>query len=204
MHRIQRRLGEKWMVMGTTVAAVTLAHAAAGHQVDSTRQYCDNAPDERIVDIRFHARNAVSVCAPGQPEQDCCYSISDGKTFVHSRPDLDNNGLPDAIVRDLTGAYGNDEVVHFMAFVQCVDKTFLQVADVYLTDIKPATRAANLQRFVDLNVTRACFDEKLGKTKTRRFRITFDKTKLFYGPPDGDPELKERCSAKELSLPSSH
>jgi len=143
------------------------------------------------------------VCFPGASDQDCIHSYIFGKTYLHSRPDLNNDGLPDVIAMDYWSGYGLHEVVHLMAFVQCKDKTFLQVADDMLTDVKPIRRGAKPQRFVDLRASRACYDEKLERVRTRYFRLKFNTKAFFYGPPDGDPELRQYCSDKELALPSS-
>lgn len=194
---------KKIIVMAAAASAIALAEAGSLHSSEGIQRFCNKAADDRIFDIKFRVDRAVSVCFPGQDDVDCFYSYTQGKTYLHSRPDLNNDGLPDVIVKDFRSAYGLHEVVHLMAFVQCKDKTFLQVADEMLTDLKPIRRVAKPQEFVDLRASRACYDEKLERVRTRFFRLKFDKKTFFYGPPDGDPELSDYCTDKELSLPSS-
>ncbi|WP_156526384.1 hypothetical protein [Cupriavidus gilardii] len=193
---------KKIIVMAAAASAVALTEAGSLHSSEGIQRFCNKAADDRIFDIKFRDDGAVSVCFPGEEDVDCFYSYTQGKTYLHSRPDLNNDGLPDVIVKDFRSAYGLHEVVHLMAFVQCKDKTFLQVADEMLTDLKPIRRA-KAQQFSDLRASRACYDEKLERVRTRFFRLRFDRKAFFYGPPDGDPELSQYCTDKELSLPSS-
>lgn len=164
-------------------------------------QRCRTVDGNERIAIKAYDGNAVSVCAVGG-EADCLYTRESGKTFKHATPDLNADGRADAVIKDFTSAYGQHDVVHFMVFAQCNDASYVKVADDMLQDVSIALTPGN-DGWKYLEVTRACFNNALGDTQTRHFRLGFDRRKFRYGPPDDDSDLAEFCSAKELALPAA-
>ncbi|MFD0739832.1 hypothetical protein ACFQZQ_11115 [Lysobacter koreensis] len=89
-----------------------------------------------------------------------------------------------------------------MSFAQCDDGSYIKVADDMLRDVSVALSQGR-EGWADLEVARTCFNDALGETQTRQFRLSFDPAQFRYGPPDDDPELAEFCSAKEVALPTA-
>lgn len=186
-------------LLATVSANGCASSAPAGITGADLARHCANLDGNQRVAIKAYDGKAVSVCPPGG-EADCLYSQEAGKTFEYATPDLNADGKADAVIKDFTGAYGQHDVVHIMAFAQCGDGNYVMVADDMLQDVSVARSAS--AGWADLQVTRSCYNEALGDNQTRRFRLTFDAARFRYGPPDNDPELAEFCSAKELSLPA--
>lgn len=141
---------------------------------------CRNASNELFA-IEAYEGKAVSVCPVGG-EQDCLYSRQAGRTFQYATPDLNSDGRLDAVIKDFTGAYGSHEVIHFMAFAQCGDGSYIKVVDDMLQDVGLVAAGAKGQ-WADLDVTRGCYSELLGQNQIRHFRLKFDELKYKYGPP---------------------
>lgn len=197
-----KHLAPLFVALVATTSANGCANGApaAGRAIGTDlARYCASINDNERVAIRAYGGKAVSVCVPGD-ETDCLYSEEAGKTFQYATPDFNADGRADAVIKDFTGAYGQHDVVHVMAFAQCGDGNYVLVADDMLQDLSVAPSAN--AGWADLQVTRSCYNEALGDNQTRHFRLTFDAARFRYGPPDNDPELAEFCSAKELSLPA--
>lgn len=160
--------------------------------------HCSDVRNE-LVAIKAYGGKAVSVCPVGGDE-DCLYSQQAGKTFLYATPDLNADGRRDALIKDFSGAYGQHDVVHVMAFAQCADGSYIKVADDMLQNAVPEP-SNNQGQWADLQVTRTCYNEDLGESQLRRFSLKFQALLFRYGPPENDPELAEFCTAKELSLP---
>jgi hypothetical protein len=77
---------------------------------------------------------------------------------------------------------------------------FIRLLEGYYMSLVPgSTNREHL--FADILATRQCPNKKTGRLESRTFVLKFDREKFAYGPPDGDADLIEPCSDKEMSLP---
>lgn len=142
----------------------------------------------------------ASICR-ADGKGDCLYTFSYGKTFVYGHPDLNGDGRTDYLIKDFTGSYGMSEVVHFMGYASCSDGGYVKVLDDFLSDVHVKDSSQGGWR--DIEVSRACFDEKSEDAVSRSYLLQFDSSKGTYGAPIGDRSLTRYCSAYEVALPSS-
>ncbi|MGM3277967.1 hypothetical protein [Ralstonia sp. 24A2] len=149
--------------------------------------------------IEINAERMASICR-ADGKGDCLYTFSNGKTFVYGQPDFDGDGRPDYLIKDFSGAYGMHDVVHFMGYANCSDGTYVKVLDDFLSDVRVKDKG-KAKGWLDLEVSRSCFDDKVGDVISRRYVLSFDSKKSAYGAPNADPRLAKYCSAFELALP---
>ncbi|HEX7933372.1 MAG TPA: hypothetical protein VF573_09915, partial [Paraburkholderia sp.] len=123
-----------------------------------------------------------------------------GKTFMDSRLHLNSDRLNDYVIKDFSTGYGSNDVAHFMAFAQCHDGNFVQVADDFFTTVEPDVMDTSTG-WLKLRVTRDCYSESIGDTQERSYTIAYDPKRSKYGPPDDNPALANYCSDTELALP---
>lgn len=133
---------------------------------------------------------------------ECLYTEALGKTFVASQPDFNGDGLSDFIIKDFTGVYGNHDVIHHLGFAACPDGGYVNVLDDFLTSAK-ALDTPRQDGWAQLEATRDCFDEHSDSYVSRRYVLSWNPAAGTYGPPDGDPELSEYCTATEVARPRS-
>ena len=191
------------LIAGTALLIVGCTGIVRSGGEESARQVprdpCAKVDSNRKMRISFGSDQMVSVCR-ADGIGDCLHSFAFGKTFLHSRVDLNMDGGDDVLIKDLSGAYGMHDVVHFMGFVECPEKSYVKVLDDFYTEVQvKGEPRANQWR--ELGVTRACFDDHRGDTVVREYTIRFDPALSVYGPPDGNVALTEFCSAAELGLP---
>lgn len=188
-----------------TLAAVLFisygCSASPSSEVKKSSQHglynCSNS-DNKFEIVQFENK-LVSICGVGG-ENECHYTESLGKTFTNGRPDLNGDGLLDYVIRDFTGSYGLNDITHFMIFAQCKAGGFVKVGDNFFTTIK-YEKIDFPAHWMNLTVTRSCYDTKIDDTRERSFVVKFDDSKEMYGAPNGDPSMMQACSNKELSLP---
>ncbi len=162
---------------------------------------CLTATAETLMDIQSLDNSGVSICRL-DGIGDCLYSAEAGRTFEAGRPDLNQDGHPDFLIRDFTGSYGNHDVVHFLGYAACPAGGYVKVLDMFATSVEPADEAST-SGWRDLSVTRDCFDDSTQDVVSRRYRVTWSESVGAYGPPDNDPDLTQHCTMKEMVLPSS-
>ena len=203
-----RRTGAMTMRVFATSIAFLIWGCASSAQSDSGggggsvhhASPCANHNPELRVKIETNAEKMASICR-ADGKGDCLYTFSSGKTFVHGEPDLNNDGRTDYLIKDFSGSYGMNEVVHLMGYANCTDGTFVKVLDDFLSDVYVKDTSQGGWR--DLEVSRACFDEKIEDVVSRSYSLHFDSAKATYGAPNGERRLEKYCSVYEIALPSS-
>lgn len=170
--------------------------AAPVHQASP----CANHNPELRVKIETNAEKMAGICR-ADGKGDCLSTFSYGKTIAYGQPDLNNDGRTDYLIKDFSGSYGMNEVVHFMGYASCMDGTYVKVLDDFLSDVHVEDTSQGGWR--DLEVRRACFDEKIEDVVSRSYSLHFDSAKATYGAPNGDRRLARYCSAFEVALPPS-
>lgn len=151
--------------------------------------------------ITSRSNGLTSICRmDGQGE--CFYTEALGKTFVASQPDLNGDGLIDYLIKDFTGAYGDHDVIHYLGFAACPDGGYVNVLDDFLTSAE-ALDPPRQGEWAQLEATRDCFDERSESYVSRRYVLSWNPAARKYGPPDGNPELSEYCTATEMARPGS-
>lgn len=183
------------MAIGVCGLAVRSSYAARGISDE-----CANGGAGQFI-IKEYENNMVSVC-PVVGSENCLYTVAYGKAFLDSRLHLNTDRFNDYVIKDFSSAYGNNDVVHFMLFAQCPDGDFVQVENNFFTTVKPDVMDASTG-WLKLRVTRDCYSEQIGDTQERSYTISFDPKQSKYGPPDGNPALRDYCSDVELALPVS-
>jgi hypothetical protein len=171
--------------------AVSIA-APASQATVTIRGECAKVGEGNFA-IKEYSNNLVSVCR-ADGVGDCLYTETHGKTFVDSHPDFNADGLKDYVIKDLSDSYGDNDVTHFMLFAQCGGDDFF--TSLKRDGVDPRTGWLNLR------VTRDCYDENIDDTQDRSYTIVFDRKKLKYGPPNSDRAQTRYCSRKELALSS--
>ena len=161
---------------------------------------CANYNPELRVRIETNAEKMASICR-ADGKGDCLYTFSYGKTFVYGQPDLNDDGRIDYLIRDFSGSYGMNEVVHFLGYASCSNGTYVKVLDDFLSDVH--VKDVSQGGWRNLEVSRACFDEKIGDVVSRSYLLQFDSATGAYGAPNGDRRLARYCSAYEVALPPS-
>ena len=160
---------------------------------------CDTATSETLMEIQAMANSRVSICR-SDGVGDCFYSVEAGRTFVADRPDFDLDGHADVLVQNLSGVYGNHEIVHFLGYVACATGEYVKVLDAFATSMEPAD-VISASGWRDMSITRDCFDDSTQDVVSRRYRLAWHKSIGAYGPPDNDPDLIQHCTMKEMALP---
>ncbi|WP_143752039.1 hypothetical protein [Burkholderia sp. SRS-W-2-2016] len=187
------------LLLAMAIAACSLS-VQSSHAARGMSAACADDGVEKFA-IEEHEDNRVSVCR-ADGVGDCLYTQAYGKTFVDSRLHLNTDKRRDYVIKDFTGAYGLNDVVHFMLFAQCRDGKYVQVADDFFTSLKAGAIDASTG-WLNLHVTRDCYSEKIGDTQARSYTISFDPKHSEYGPPNANPALTHYCSDAELALPAS-
>lgn len=162
-------------------------------------QPCDAATNETLMDIQFLGNDSVSICRL-DGIGDCLYSAEAGRTFEAARPDFNGDDHSDILVKDFTGAYGNHDIIHFLGYAACSSDGYVKVLDTFATSAI-VTDIHSASGWKDISVTRDCYDEMTQDVVSRNFTLKWDEDSREYGPPDGDIELTEYCTEKEMGLP---
>lgn len=168
-------------------------------QKPAAKHPCAAATPETLMEIRPLENNGVSICR-SDGVGDCFYSAEAGRTFEAGRPDMDQDGRPDVLVRDFTGAYGNHDIVHFLGYAACSTGGYVKVLDSFATSVEIADETSALG-WRDMTITRDCFDDSTQEVVSRRYRLTWHESIRAYGPPDNNPDLIQHCTMKEMTLP---
>lgn len=176
------------------------ARCASGGPPEDRGSPCATQNPELRVKIETNAAKMASICR-ADDKGDCLYAFAQGKTFVYGEPDLNKDGWTDYLIKDFSGSYGMNEVVHFVGYASCADGTYVKVLDDFFSDVH--VKDTPLGGWRDLEVSRACFDEKIEDVVSRSYLVRFNSAKASYGAPNGDPMLSKYCSAYEVALPPS-
>lgn len=187
------------LVMFVMVACHTDSSTRLNTRGPAANHPCAAATPEALMEIQVVSGSAVSICR-SDGIGDCLYSAEAGRTFVTGRPDFDQDGQPDMLVRDFSGAYGNHDVVHFLGYVTCSTGEFVKVLDTFATTME-LTDEPSASAWRDMTITRDCFDEPTQDVVSRRFRLSWHESASIYGPPDDDFDLTQHCTMKEMALP---
>lgn len=189
------------LLLGCVSATPAHSDSNTGINPDPQSDPCQTKDSDLRVVINVNQEKKASICR-SDDKGDCLYTFSLGKTFLHSKPDLNSDGHNDYIIKDFSGAYGMHDVTHFLGFLSCRDGSYVKVLDNFFTDLQPIIQK-HPTAWITLRVSRSCFDEKKQDVVKRWYSLNFDKSLLSYGPPDNKQTLNEYCSAYELSLPPS-
>lgn len=194
-------------VFATSIAFLLLgcaftahSHSRGGGRPERHASPCADHDLELRVKIETNAEKMASICR-ADGKGDCLYTFSYGKTFVYGQPDLNGDGRTDYLIKDFSGSYGMNDLIHFMGYASCTDGTYVKVLDDVLSDVH--VKDSSRHGWRDLEVSRACFDEKIDGTVSRSYSLQFDSAKLIYGAPSRDRRLARYCSAYEVELPPS-
>lgn len=187
-----------WAVLSALVLSASSLAAPTSQSVRHMRSECAKGRADKFV-IKEYENKMVSVC-PSHGNGDCQYTVTSGKTFLDSRLHLNSDRLSDYVIKDLSTGYGNNYVAHFMLFAQCHDGNFVQVADDFVTTVKPDVMDASTG-WLKLRVTRDCYSESIGDTQERSYTIAYHPKRSKYGAPDDNPALANYCSDTELAVP---
>jgi len=176
------------------------SHSDGGGRPERHASPCADHDLELRVKIETNAEKRASICR-ADGKGDCLYTFSYGKTFVYGQPDLNGDGRTDYLIKDFSGSYGMNDLIHFMGYASCTDGTYVKVLDDFLSDVH--VKDSSRRGWRDLEVSRACFDEKIDGAVSRSYSLQFDSAKLSYGAPNRDRRLARYCSAYEVALPPS-
>ena len=195
------------------IAALLLASCNAGTKLNesdapvrdaaaaSSASPCADAADGTRMSITEHADGRISICRlDGQG--DCLYTETFGKTFVSSRPDFNGDGLADFLIKDFTGAYGDQDIVRHLGYAACPQGGYINVLDAFVTSAQ-ADETHRQGQWARVDITRDCYDDSKQSFVSRRYTLSWDARTGTYGPPDGDAELADYCTAKEMTLPTA-
>lgn len=160
---------------------------------------CSAATQDALMEIKVTNNSAVSICR-SDGVGDCFYSAAAGRTFLAGRPDFNNDGHLDVLVRDFSGAYGNHDIIHFLGYAACATGEYVKVLDTFATSVELHNETST-SGWRDMSITRDCFDDSSQDVVTRRFRLTWRESAGAYGPPDNEVDLIQHCTMKEMALP---
>ena len=149
----------------TTAAPLTLA------------QRCAATPVDDLVEIKAYEHGLISACPP-DADEGCIYNLTTGQTFDAGTPDLNADGLPDQIAKNLGSNYGNADITHYLVFVQCGDGTSIKVLEgdfKSLTVPEPVAAA-----WPDLAATRECAAPGRDDAPPQHVKLVFNKTTFSY------------------------
>ena len=178
------------------------ADAPARDAVASSASPCNGATDETLMGITEHANGLASICRlDGQG--DCLYTEAFGKTFISSRPDFNGDGLADFLIKDFTGSYGDHDIVHHLGYAACTQGGYVNVLSAFVTSAKADETQRQVQQWALVEVTRDCYDESTQSFISHRYTLSWDASTETYGPPDGNADLSDYCTAREMSLPAA-
>ena len=159
---------------GTIAAPLTLA------------QRCAAASADDLVEIKTYEQGLISACPP-EADEDCIYNLTTGQTFSAGTPDLNADGLPDQIAKNLGSNYGSADITHYLGFVQCGDGTSIKVLEgdfKSLTVPEPVAAA-----WPDLAATRECAVPGKDDAPPQHVKLVFNQTTFLYEEvPKVDPQ----------------
>lgn len=160
---------------------------------------CAVGTPETRMDIAEHADGLVSICRL-DGKGDCLYTKAFGKSFISARPDFNGDGLPDFLVKDFSGAYGDHDIIHHLGYAGCAGGGYANVLDTFVTSAQVSESNRHGQ-WAPVVITRDCYDTGKQAFVSRHYTLFWDANSGKYGPPDGDPDLLNYCTAKEMMLP---